>query len=106
MPTLNAMHKDREQSGIMVIGVHTPGTDPEDIRGVAERNELEYPVYVDTVHQEVSQYFGAMSAWYGIREIPQAVVVDHEGKVAAHGPLGEVLEKARSLAAAATFNTP
>ena len=47
-----------------------------------------------------------MSAWYGILEIPQAVVVDHEGKVAAHGELGEVLEKARVLVRAATSDAP
>jgi thiol-disulfide isomerase/thioredoxin len=98
LPLAAVCHKDRDATGITIIGVHTPGSDLGDIQKLAKEKELDYPIYIDTAAGPNVEGFGAMSSWYHVRGIPYAVVVDQDGKVAGHGPLMEVLTKARELA--------
>ncbi len=99
MPKLNGLHDKRQATGVVVIGVHTAGGELEDIQAVVQQHKLNYPIYVDTRPQDGIEGFGAMSVAYGLRGIPYTVVVDREGKIAAHGPLdAELIRRARSLA--------
>ncbi|MHC4482645.1 MAG: redoxin domain-containing protein [Planctomycetota bacterium] len=100
---MSTLHKEREPTGIIVIGIHTPGSKIEDIQKVEKKYELGYPICIDTRAPHGRKYgFGIMSSGCGEHGIPYAVVVDQEGNVAGYSESGKgitsVLRKARDLA--------
>lgn len=98
LPHMSDLHKEREKSGIVVIGIHTPGSRIEDIRKVMIKFDLNYPICIDTPKPPGGKGFGAMSSKYAVDGIPYAFVIDEHGNVAGHGRgVNNVLSKAREL---------
>jgi len=99
MPRLSRLHKKREETGIIVIGIHTPGSRLEDIRKFMKEHALGYPICIDKTSSD--EGFGTMSGKCGERGIPYAVLVDQQGNIAACGESGgsvtHLLKKADEL---------
>ena len=100
LPAMVQLHRSRRESGIVVIGIHTPGSSPETIGQVMKEFEITYPVFVDVPAPEGIRSWGLLYSDFGVTAIPHAFLVDAEGRVAAHGTLDEVAQKARKLAGA------
>ncbi len=60
LPYLKAWHARYAESGLRVIGVHSPGfepsDDPEAVAAAVQRLGIEYPVVVDVEHQIWQEY--------------------------------------------------
>lgn len=98
LPYMSDMHKEREESGIVVIGIHTPGSKMEDIQKVMQKYKLKYPICIDAPKLLGGEGFGLFSGAYGVNAIPYAFVIDKEGNVAGHGwGVLEVTGKAQEL---------
>lgn len=98
LPIMAGLHKQRNKSGIVAIGLHTPGSNLEDIRKVMEQYKLDYPICIDTPKPPDGKGFGAMSINYGVDGIPYSFVIDKQGNVAGHGrELNQILPKAHEL---------
>lgn len=82
LPVMRDLHKKREETGIIVIGVHTPGSKIEDIKKHIKKYDLGYPICIDTSKPAGAKGFGMMSSEYGEDGIPYAVVINPEGEVA------------------------
>ncbi len=102
LPVMSKLHRERAESGIVVIGIHTLGSKVEDIQEMLDKCDLKYPICVDTRKETSRRGFGALSSEYGEAGIPYAVVIDQQGKVAVCSSSGDgvrsVLAKARKLA--------
>ena len=99
LPGLADLHKRREEFGITVIGVHPTGSDRKAIDKVIDEYHLDYPILIDTPAPEGVRSWGTHYSGYAVDAIPHAVLIDRRGKVVASGPPGEVLAKARRIAA-------
>jgi len=100
LPVMRTLHANREEHGLVVIGVHTPGSGIDRIRKIVADLDLGYPVIVDAPAPSGASGLGKMSSSFHVRAIPYAIVVDTQGKVAGHGTLLEMLIRARELNAA------
>jgi thiol-disulfide isomerase/thioredoxin len=98
-PTLAAMHKKRDQTGIVIIGIHTPGSPQAKIDAVMKQFDMQYPICIDLAAPEGAKGFGLLSVAYGVNSLPHTVVVGPDGIVAGHGQLAEMLQLAYELAA-------
>ena len=91
---LNQLHRDRaRRSGLVVIGIHPPGSEPADVKKVIDALHLEFPVGVDVPAPEVANAWGDLFGRFAVRPIPHAVAVNAGGKVVAHGRLEDVLAR-------------
>ena len=98
LPHMSDLHKERKKSGIVVIGIHTPGSKIEDIQKVMSKFDLNYPICIDTPKPPGGKGFGAMSSKYAVDGIPYSFIIDKQGNVAGHGhELNRVLPKAHEL---------
>jgi thiol-disulfide isomerase/thioredoxin len=97
LPVLSAVHKKR-QKDLVVIGVHTPGSELKAIRKVMKEFELEYPICVDVPAPKSATTWGTLYEAYRVDRIPHSVVIDRQRKIAAVGALGDVLPRASELA--------
>lgn len=97
LPTTRELHQKREELGITVIGIHSSGNDPAAIQRVIEEFDLRYPICIDAPAPVGSMAWGQLYDRYAVNAIPHTVLVDRAGRVAARGPLHEVLPKARAL---------
>jgi thiol-disulfide isomerase/thioredoxin len=87
------LFEGREKNGFEVIGVHAAGSKREDIEKLLNDYKMRYPVYVDVKGEGM----GKMMEGLGVKYLPQAMVVDGEGKVVAHGELAAMARKAGEL---------
>lgn len=94
LPTLSALHKKRADNGVIIIGVHPPGSDVDAIRKVINDFDLGYATCIDVRPFEQAAGWGEFSGQLGVDRIPFAIFVDSQGKIAATGELSEVLSKA------------
>jgi thiol-disulfide isomerase/thioredoxin len=98
LPSAEALHKAAKDSGIVVIGVHNPGTDLADIQKFLKERELEYPVFVDVRRSaDGPSTWGKLSGEFSIDGIPHVVLVDQQGNIAGNGSLMEMAAKAAEL---------
>ncbi len=99
LPVMSSLDKNREETGIIVIGIHTPGSEITDIRKVMKEYDLNYPICIDIRPPVGVDFWGEMYSRYGVNGIPYAFVIDQNGNVAVHGQgVGQVLGKAHQLA--------
>ncbi len=99
LPFLAGVYKNRDKSGIAVIGVHTPGSKIKNIEKVMREFDLKYPVCIDIEHNGRGMGFGKMSSAFGVNGNPYAYVIDKQGKVTAHGyGVRSVINKVYELA--------
>jgi thiol-disulfide isomerase/thioredoxin len=85
------------RADLVVIGVHPPGSQVDEIRKVMREFDLRYPTCVDTPAPPGLTAWGSLFAHYEVSRIPHAIVIDRRGKVAATGELNEILARAREL---------
>lgn len=98
LPALSAWNQQASESPLVIIGVHAPGSALNDVeKDVADYN-LGYPIVIDDSRANQPAAWGLLSHQYGVRGIPYVVVIDPQGKIAAHGRLDDVLPKAHELA--------
>jgi RNA polymerase sigma factor (sigma-70 family) len=79
-------------SGIKVVGMHPPGTPVAEVEKVVRDRELGYPTFV--VAGKADERLRTIGG-YPAAVFPYCVLVDAQGKVAAHGPLSEVTGRLR-----------
>ncbi|WP_435008636.1 TlpA family protein disulfide reductase [Tundrisphaera lichenicola] len=94
LPTAAALHKARESNGLVIIGIHPPGSERAAIDKVIADFQMEYPTCIDLPPPAGATYWGAFFEKLGVDRLPHAVLVDREGKIAATGDLNEVASKA------------
>ena len=76
----------------LVIGIHDGKADVAAVeKAIAERG-MKYPILIDA--ESEGEEGASQRSWYGIRGIPYTIVIDREGRVAAHGALRDMLERA------------
>jgi thiol-disulfide isomerase/thioredoxin len=97
LPRTANLHALGEASGLTVVGVHPPGSDPAAIKKVMDEFHLEYPICVDAPPREGLRAWGDLYGRFAVQAIPHAVAVDSDGRVAAWGRLEEVITKAHAL---------
>lgn len=98
LPLLSARFKRQPTSDLVIIGVHNPGSEQEEIEKDIKDHELGYPIVIDAPRPHQPRTWGLLSHEYGIRGIPHAVVIDRDGRIAANGQLTDALAKAHELA--------
>ena len=96
-PALVQMNKDRENSGIYILGIHTPGSGKEAIEKLMKDYSITYPVFVDVPAPPGVQSWGTVYSAFGVTAIPHSFLIDPNGQVVSHGMLGEIVGKAREL---------
>jgi thiol-disulfide isomerase/thioredoxin len=101
LPNLAAIHTNRANNGLVVVGVHPTGSEPAAIRQVMADFALTYPIFVDTAPAAGSTTWGRYFDRLGVDRLPHVVVVDRRGKIAAVGRFQDVFPKASELAAKA-----
>ncbi len=94
---LDRLHRDRASSGLTIIGVHPPGSDPADIKKVTDALRLEFPVCVDAPGPGGADAWGELFGRFAMKSVPQAAIVNREGRIVACGALEDVLAKTRVL---------
>ncbi len=94
---LNQLHRDRAKSGLAVVGIHPPGSEPAEIRKVIDTLHLEFPVGAGVPAPEGANAWGELFDRFAVRSVPRVVVVDGEGKVVDHGRLEDVLARNKVL---------
>lgn len=97
IPGLKSLHRASQESDIVVIGVHNPGSELADIEKHLKEFEMKHPIVIDTPAPKGSNSGGMLSSWFGVDRLPYAVVVDQQGTVAGHGTLAEMSVLAREL---------
>ena len=100
MQVLADLHNSKEND-LTIIGVHSPGSEIAQIEKVMKEYEMNNPTCIDVAQPGGPATWGTlMMEGYRAQGMPHAVLVDRDGKIAAHGALHQVLPKAQSLAAA------
>jgi RNA polymerase sigma factor (sigma-70 family) len=104
LPRMREYHDQRDKSGIVVIGVHASHDKVADIEQFARAHKLVYPIYLDRTDSPAAggrpKAIGDFFDQYKVSAIPDSVVVDQNGRIAGHGRLEDMWQKARELAAA------
>jgi thiol-disulfide isomerase/thioredoxin len=97
---LSKVHQSWRENGVedrTVIGIHTAGIDAESVVAAAEKHGLQYPIIIDSRTEGDAPSWGCLYDAFAVRAVPYAIIVDAEGRVAAHGRLEEMLTKADQL---------
>lgn len=94
LPVLEQIHRDRSTNGLIVVGIHPPGSEMNQIKEVIDEFHLEYPICIDVDPAEGVAAWGDLFGKFAIASIPHAVAVDSDGIVIASGGLLEVVSKA------------
>lgn len=75
--------------GATVIGIHPAETPAEEVAKVIEDHKLGYPTLLAAKH--APDHFDQRIAGYPVWAFPYCVLVDAQGRVAAHGVLDDPL---------------
>jgi thiol-disulfide isomerase/thioredoxin len=73
-----------ERGEIVLIGLHNPQTDIDEIKEIMAKYKADGPVCVDLPAERPAEGFGLLSSQYGVRAIPWWFVVGPDGKVVGH----------------------
>jgi peroxiredoxin len=92
---VQAAAKRYADRGVVVIGLHESSETVEAVSGFARKHGLTYPLAIDRAGP--SDYYGATFAAYGVRAIPQAALIDREGRVAHLGDWRQAVMKVDEL---------
>lgn len=89
LPTAEAIHES-PKGGILIIGIHPPGSKLEAIQKVMKEFGMQYPTCIDTARSKSAMTWGLLYSQFGVMGIPHAFLVDSTGKVIAHGSLEQM----------------
>jgi peroxiredoxin len=92
----NAWRESSDDPAMVILGVHTAGSDAESVEKSANTHGLQYSICIDVEPSE-SASWGTLYGRFGVSAIPTTFVIDQDGNVAAHGPLEEMISKAGAL---------
>jgi thiol-disulfide isomerase/thioredoxin len=92
LPAIADLHRKRPDD-LVVIGVHPPGSSPEEVRKAARDLAIEYPVCIDAPGRQSFSSSGELHEAYGVDHVPHVVVIDRRGKIAASGAVGDMVAK-------------
>lgn len=101
LKSLSELHRkwhDAGKSDVVIVGVHTAGSQPEAIDEAVKAQKLGYPICIDSPLHDGVEGWGTLCKQFAVRAIPETFVIGKDGKVAAHGRLEEMLIKAPQLA--------
>lgn len=79
-PEFKALVKSMSGKSVVFIGVHETVAKQAELENFAKKHQLDYPLFVDIPHEVV---WGKTGYAYGVKAIPQLVVIDQKGRVAA-----------------------
>jgi len=105
-PQLRLVHDNRESNGVMIVGIHTPGSERDSIQKVIDEFHLEYPTCIDISPPEGVKAWGDLFGQYAVYAIPHAVAVNETGVIVACGRLQDVLTAAVEANKKAKVNDP
>jgi thiol-disulfide isomerase/thioredoxin len=88
--------KDLAAEGVTIIGIHPAGTPAGDVKKAAEEARLNFPTLLAV--ENAPRHFDQRIAGFPVWMFPYYVLVDSQGKVAAHGSLSpELIARFRAL---------
>jgi hypothetical protein len=96
MPTVRAAAQKYAGTDLVIVGLHDAHGKPDDVPAFARTHGLAYQLAIDRAEEK---HFGATFRAYGIRGIPNAAVLDHDGRIAFVGRFTDPLTKAQELMA-------
>jgi thiol-disulfide isomerase/thioredoxin len=94
MPASQKIHEDRDRGGVWIIGIHAYGSQTPAIEKFMKDFGITYPVCIDTKPPDEKPSFGLMNGQCQVRAIPHSILVNAEGRIVAHGSLGQMLNEA------------
>jgi peroxiredoxin len=92
---VEAAAKRNAKRDFKLIGLFDAGETVEAVTEIARKRGLTYPIAIDRTGPK--DFFGATFAAYGIRGIPQAAVIDRDGRVAFLGDWSEAIQRVENL---------
>lgn len=100
LPKMNEFNKLSDKTNVVVIGIHTAERDTKTVEQFLKKNDLNYPVFVETFEDKQYWGFGSFVEEFAVQGIPTVVVVDKEGKIYQPGTwmLESAWDTARSVA--------
>ena len=96
-PIATAIHSGAQSSDIVLIGVHVAGAEATEIEKFAKAQAMGYPILIDLPAADKEGGFGQLFKQLGVNAIPYAILIDREGRIAAHGSLHRMREAAEKL---------
>jgi thiol-disulfide isomerase/thioredoxin len=84
-------------TNLVIVGLHAASGKPDDVAAFARTRGLTYHLAIDRADVKS---FGATFRAYGIRAIPNAALLDRDGRVVFEGSFQDALAKAQELVAA------
>jgi RNA polymerase sigma factor (sigma-70 family) len=88
MPRLKSL----AERGVIVLGMHPPGTPLEEVERVIRDQQLGYPTFLAEANNNDDAVIKDIGG-YPVGVFPYCILVDAQGRVAGHGSLSEVLER-------------
>lgn len=100
-PFLAGWHEKSVETGVVVIGIHSPTKDLAAVRKKLADLDAKYPVLIDSPATKPGG-LGLLHDWFGNSMWPYTVLVDKNGVIAGHGRvwMGDIAEQMRRLSAA------
>ncbi|MCO6047700.1 TlpA family protein disulfide reductase [Aeoliella sp. ICT_H6.2] len=92
---MNEVADEFADEPVVVVGLHTAGSEVKDLVEFAKGRGINYPLAIDKPAADGG--FGATAAAYGVRGIPQTAVIDHDGTLVYLGSLPEAVERVREM---------
>lgn len=89
-------HQGLVESGVVVIGVHPAGSRPEEIQTAVKEFKLTWTICVDQARSD-GHPWGALYENMQVQYLPDAFIIDGQGRIAAQGQVAEMAAKAREL---------
>ncbi|MEM7480374.1 MAG: TlpA disulfide reductase family protein [Acidobacteriota bacterium] len=88
LPQLRALHEDRQDDGLLIVGIALDAIDRRGLRSFLLRHGIEWPQVhrPDGLRSEVARRFG-------VDALPVTVLVDRRGRVVARNLRGEALAR-------------
>lgn len=96
LPFASQLHRERQQRGYIVIGIHTHSSKFPQIQKLVRDFDIDYPICIDAT-ADGKHLWGKMFGEFKIFSIPQAVLIDENGNVAAYGTLEAMAAKAATM---------
>lgn len=83
----------------LVIGIHDAKAEVDAVKKAIAEKGIRYPVCIDSKDdsKDGSKDGVSQRGWYRIRGIPYTILIDKAGRVAGHGDLQELLERASRI---------
>ena len=92
LPKLVKLAKQYENSDLVIIGWHESRADVQGLTEFARMHGLTYALAIDRAADEPG-WFGALFKSFGVRGVPQAALIDREGRIVFVGYLDQVIAK-------------